>query len=326
MARTEEDGLVPEAMRPRPEGLAYDLDQALRAVVTLRARVPEDAFTAGMLGTERAGNAVMIREDGLFLTIGYLITEADEIWLTTGEGRVVPAYVVGYDQETGFGLVQALGRTGLPALAIGASGAAEPGQSVVFAGAGGRAGALAGRIVSRQEFTGYWEYLLEDAIYTAPAHPLWGGAAVIGPDGSLIGIGSIQLGHDPGDGRVRVLNMSVPIDLLKPILDEMLTLGRPARPARPWLGVSVHADDDGVVLLGATPRSPAARAGLRKGDAILAVGDQPVSDLAGFFRAVWALGPAGVDVPLTVEREGDRFEVSVTSGDRRRFLKSAPLH
>jgi S1-C subfamily serine protease len=318
--------MVPVTLRPQPEDYAYDLDRALSAVVTLRVQVPDDAFTAKTLGTGRFGNAVLIRENGLLLTIGYLITEAEEVWLTTAQGRVVPGHALAYDQVTGFGLVQALGPLGLPALALGDSSQVRVGERIVFAGAGGRSGSIAGRVVARQEFAGYWEYLLDDALYTAPAHPLWGGAAVIGPKGNVVGIGSIQLGHDPGDGRVRVLNMSVPTDLLKPILDDMLTLGRPNRPPRPWLGVSATADDGQVVLIGVTGNGPAARAGLRRGDVILAVAQEPLTDLASFFRAIWSLGEAGVDVPLLVMREGDRFEVSVTSGDRQRFLRSAPLH
>ena len=326
MSRAGRQETVPVALRPQPGGLPYDLDRALSSVVALRARVPEDAFTATTLGTERLGSAVLIRDTGLLLTIGYLVTEAEEVWLTTAGGRVVPGHVMAHDQATGFGLVQTLGELGLPALALGSSAALPPGEAVVFAGAGGRAGAIAGRVVSRQEFAGYWEYLLDEAIYTAPAHPAWSGGAVIGPGGDLVGIGSIQLGHDPGDGQVRALNMSVPIDLLKPILDDMLALGQPRDPPRPWLGVSVTADDGQVVLLGVTPNGPAARAGLRKGDSLLAVAGTPLRDLATLFRTLWSLGPAGVDVPLLVERETDRFEVSVASGNRRRFLKPARLH
>ncbi len=326
MARSSDDGMVPVAMQPVPEDYAYDLDHALRAVVTLRAQVPADGFTAETLGTERIGSAVLIRDDGLLLTIGYLVTEAQDIWLTTNEGRVIRGHVLGYDQVTGFGLVQALGRLGIPALGLGASDAVPVGAQIVMAGAGGRDGALAGRIVARHAFAGYWEYLLDDAFYTAPAHPRWGGNALIGPNGDLVGIGSIQLGHDPGDGRVRVLNMSVPTDLLKPILDDMLSLGRPNRPPRPWLGVSASADDGRVVLIGVTRNGPAARAGLRRGDVVLAVGRHALPDEAAFFRAVWAQGEAGVDIPLTLERDGDRFEVRVTSGDRQRFLKAAPMH
>jgi len=326
MAPPAEGKGVPTSLRPHPEDYGYDLDLALSAVVGLRARIPEDAFTAGTLGTERVGNAVLIRENGLLVTIGYLITEAEEVWLTTAEGLAVPGHVLGFDQVTGFGLVQALGKLAVPPLPLGVSGEVPVGADIVFAAAGGRSGALAGRVVARQEFAGYWEYLLDEALFTAPAHPHWSGGAVIGPGGGLIGIGSLQLGHDAGDGRVRILNMSVPIDLLKPILGEMLTLGRADRPARPWLGISVSADEGQVVILSTAARGPAARAGLRRGDVVLAVAKEPVADLPRFFRSIWALGEAGVDVPLVVDREGDRFEVTVASGDRQRFLKAAPLH
>lgn len=326
MAEKGEDGTVPASFRPQPDQCDYDLGRALLAVVSLRARVPADAFTAAPLGTERLGNAVLIREDGLLLTVGYLVTEAEDVWLTTAKGRVVRGHVVGHDQVTGFGLVQALGDLEVPAFALGASAEVQIGERVVVAGAGGHRGALAAQVVARHEFAGYWEYLLDEAFYTSPAHPLWGGGALIGPRGDLVGICSIQLGHDPGDGQVRVLNMSIPTDLLKPILADMLATGHPRRPPRPWLGVSVAAEDGRLALIGVSRGGPAARAGLRKGDTVLAVAGQSVTDEASFFRAVWSLGQAGVDIPLRLEREDDRFEVRVTSGDRQSFLKTAPLH
>ena len=155
--------------------------------------VPSDAFTAETLGTERAGNGVLIRGDGLVLTIGYLITEAETVWISHSGGRAVPGHVLGYDQETGFGLVQALARLDLPALSLGSSKNAEIGERVVVGGAGGRQRAVAARIIAKQEFAGYWEYVLDEAIFTAPAHPNWGGTAVIGPAGDLIGVGSLQI-------------------------------------------------------------------------------------------------------------------------------------
>ena len=170
----------------------------LSSVVGLSSQVPADAFTAEILGTERVGNGVLIRDDGLVLTIGYLITEAEEVWLTTNTGRVVPGHVLAYDQVTGFGLVQALARLDIPVLPIGDSSRAPVGEHVVVAGAGGRARSVAARIVARQEFAGYWEYLLDEAIFTAPGHPRWGGTALIGSGGELLGIGSLQLQHvDP---------------------------------------------------------------------------------------------------------------------------------
>jgi len=326
MSRSVRDGQVPSALRPREEDQSYDLASALQSVVSLRARVPDDAFTSTALGTERLGSAVMIRPDGLFLTIGYLVTEAEEVWMTAADGRVIAGHVVGLDQVTGFGLVRSLGAPDLPHLALGDSVAARPGAAVVFAGAGGAEGAMAGKVVSRQEFAGYWEYLLDEAIFTAPAHPLWSGGAVIAADGRLVGLGSLQLGHDPGDGRVRTLNMSVPTDLLKPILEDMLRLGRAARPPRPWLGLSATSDDGQLLIFEVAKGGPASRAGLRRGDTILAIGGHAVTDLGIFYRHLWSLGEAGVDVPLVLEREGDRFDLSVTSGDRQAMLRSGRLH
>ena len=325
MADGPDDWEVPVRAQPDPDDYAFDLDRALDAVVSLTARVPADAFTAGTLGTERAGNGVLIRDDGIVLTIGYLITEAEEVWLTTNTGRVVPGHVLGYDQSTGFGLVQALGPLAVTALKPGYGREASPGTEVVIAGAGGRKRSLAGRIVARQEFAGYWEYVLDDAMFTAPAHPHWGGTAIIGPGGELLGIGSLQIQHQAA-GRVLPLNMAVPIELLQPIFDELVTLGRPDQPPRPWLGLFATEDEGRVVVVGFAGNGPAQRAGLREGDAVLAVDGQPVGDLAAFFRAVWTLGEAGVEVPLTLDREGDVFDVQVRSADRARMLKAKKLH
>jgi S1-C subfamily serine protease len=320
------DWKLPLSLQPRPEDYDYDLEYALGSVVGLRATVPADAFTAETLGTERAGNGVLIRGDGLVLTIGYLITEAEALWLHLSDGRVVPGHVVAYDQPTGFGLVQALARVDLPALSLGDSSRARLGERVVTAGFGGRERSIAARIVAKQEFAGYWEYVLDEAIFSAPAHPFWGGTALIGPAGDLLGIGSLQLQGATERGPAGHLNMIVPIDLLKPILDDLLTLGRANRPPRPWLGLYATELEDKIVIMGLASNGPAQRAGLRTGDLVLAVAGREVSDLAGLFRRIWALGEAGVDVPLTLHREGDTFDVTVTSGDRNRFLKTPRLH
>jgi S1-C subfamily serine protease len=319
------DWEMPPAVQPKPENFAFDLDGALTSLVGLRAIVPGDAFTAETLGTERTGNGVLIRE-GVVLTIGYLITEAETIWLHLADGRAVPGTVLAYDQETGFGLVQALARVDLPALPIGQSEAAKVGDPVVVAGAGGRKHSVAARIAAKQEFAGNWEYVLDEAIFTAPAHPFWGGTAMIGRAGELLGIGSLQVQQVRDSGTPEPLNMIVPIDILKPILDDLLTMGRPNHPPRPWLGLNASEIDDKVVVARVSSGGPAKRANLRTGDVVLAVAGTEVSDLAGFFRKVWSLGKAGVEVPLTVYRDGRTFESRVTSGDRNRFLKGPSLH
>jgi S1-C subfamily serine protease len=319
------DWRVPPATQPKPEDYDYDLDRALASVVGIRSVIPGDAFSAETLGTERAGNGVLIRDDGVVLTIGYLITEAEQVWLTFSDGHTAPGHVLGYDQETGFGLVQALARVNLPALSLGRSSDAAVGERVVVGGAGGRHHSVAARIAARQEFAGYWEYVLDEAIFTAPAHPNWGGTAVIGPDGNLLGIGSLQL-EQPRERGSEHLNMIVPIDLLKPILDDLLTLGTRNRPPRPWLGLYATEVNDRVVVVGLSSRGPARKADLRTGDVVLAIGGTEVSDLAGLFRRIWALGNAGVEVPMTIYRDGRTMELKVPSADRRRFLKAPRLH
>jgi len=313
-------------LQPKPEDYGYDLDAALASMVALRATVPADAFTAETLGTERAGNGVIIRDNGIVLTIGYLITEAESIWLHLSDGRVVPGHPLGYDQETGFGLVQALARIDLPALPFGPSGSVEIGERVVVAGAGGRKRSVAARVADRDEFAGYWEYVLDEAIFTAPAHPNWGGTGLIGPAGDLLGIGSLQLERPGENGTPEHLNMIVPIDLLNPILDDLLTYGRRNRPARPWLGLYASEIEDRVVIVGMASRGPAQRSNLHTGDVVLAVAGTEVKDLATLFRQIWSLGDAGVDVPLLIYREGRILEMRIQSGDRNRFLKGPSLH
>src|SRR5690348_5526541 len=193
------DWEMPQSFQPKPENYAYDLEAALTSIVGLRAIIPADAFTAETLGTERAGNGVLIR-DGLVLTIGYLITEAQTVWINLIDGRPVQGHVLGYDQATGFGLVQALARLEMPHLSLGDSSSAEVGDPVVVAGHGGRQRSVAARIVSKQEFAGYWEYVLDEAIFTTPAHPNWGGTALIGSSGELLGIGSLQVQQQTREG------------------------------------------------------------------------------------------------------------------------------
>lgn len=320
------DWKVPAAAQPKPQLYGYDLDRALSSVLALSSTVPSDAFTAETLGTERAGNAVLIREDGIVLTIGYLVTEATSVWLTVNDGRVVPGHVIGYDAETGFGLVQALARLDLAALPLGRSAPAAVGDHVVIAGAGGRRRSVAGQIAMKQEFAGYWEYLLEEAIFTAPAHPHWGGTALIGAEGELLGIGSLQLQRERGSGRTEHLNMIVPIDLLRPILDDMLRFGRPDRPPRPWLGLFATEIDGQIAIAGVATGGPAETAGLQLGDLVIDVAGTPVDDLASFFRAVWKLGVAGAAVPFKVQREGRSLDVTVASTDRALLLKRPVMH
>jgi S1-C subfamily serine protease len=312
-------------MRPSPDAVAFDLQRALDAVVVLYAEVPDSASTAQGLGTQRLGNGIVIGTSGLVLTIGYLITEAETVTLLTNDGRPIGAHVLGYDQATGFGLVTATEALDLPNLPLGNSKVLESGDAVILAGGGGRAHALSGRLIAREQFAGYWEYLLDEALFTGPGHPHWSGAALIGPGGSLMGVGSLQMTQRLSAGRTAQINMCVPIELLPPIVDD-LTHGRPARTPRPWLGVISQDDDQQVMVVSVTPGGPAEAAGVHPGDIVLAVDGQPVTRLAAFYSKVWGLGPAGVVAPLRLRRDGRVIELSVETIDRATRLKKRRLN
>jgi S1-C subfamily serine protease len=298
----------------------------LSSVVSVRTQIPEDAMTARMLGTERAGHGVVIRENGLVLTIGYLVTEAQTVWLVDVNGRATEGHALAYDQETGFALIQALGALNLPALPIGSAKDLQVGEAAILAGHGGRANAIKTYVQAKREFAGYWEYLLDEAIFTAPPHPSWGGAGLIGHDGSLRGIGSLfvqQVVPDKGqiDG-----NMIVPIDILHPIMDDMMTYGKVQKPPRPWLGMMTTEMEEVLVVAGLVDGGPAEEADVHVGDFVLGVNGEPVKELSTMFRKVWSLGEAGVEVPLTVQRDGQLVDITVKSASRAARLKSPLMH
>lgn len=320
------DPALERPVRPDPENCAFDLHTALDCVVSLRSQIPEDGLTASVLGTERAGHGVVITDDQLVVTIGYLITEAESLWITTNGGVTVPGHVVGYDQETGFGLVQALQPMGTPSMALGDSGALQVSDELIIAGCGGLDQAIKTILLAKREFAGYWEYVLDEALFTAPPHPNWGGAALIGEDGKLLGIGSLLVQQIGEGGEHSGANMIIPIDLLKPILDDLRMFGKRNAPTRPWLGFLVQEVSHHLVVSGVYDDCPAANAGLQVGDVIREVDGEPVSGLANLFRRIWRTGEAGVDVPLTIMRNRESMSVNVQSTDRSSCLKSASIH
>jgi len=315
----------PEALQPKLQEIQFDLARALDAMVLVRSEIPADGHTASTLGTERGGYGVAIRDDGLVLTIGYLINEASQIWLTSNRGSVVPGYRLAYDQATGFGLIQPLGKLDVTHLARGRAADLKVGDAVFALGHGGLGHALKTQVLEKREFAGSWEYLLDEALFTTPAHPQWGGAALLDSQGHIVGIGSLLVQQEVNGEAVHA-NMFVPIDLLDPILDGMLQTGRSPYPAHPWLGMSTH-DQDGKLMVGKlSPGGPGHKAGVKAGDMVLGVGAARVNSLADFFRTVWKLGPAGVEVPLTLARGGDVIRITVKSADRGDFLKKPNLH
>lgn len=302
-------------------------EDILNAVVGVRADIPPNARTADSLGLLREGSGIVIGEDGLILTIGYVILEAGLVEITGPDGRPVAADIVGYDHETGFGLVRAAHPLDLKPVALGDSAALKPRDEVLVVSQGDPPAVHPALVVSRRDFAGYWEYLLPDAIFTSPPHGAFGGAALIGRDGRLLGIGSLLVGDSRGDGSALPGNMFVPIDALKPILPELLKTGRSTHPPRPWLGLFAEELQGHIVVTGVSAGGPAAGAGIRPGDMIVSVAGAPIDGLADFYRKVWALGDPGVEVPLRVLRaDGATAEVTVRSGDRYAWLRLEPTY
>jgi len=299
-------------------------EEILKAVVKIRSIIPKEAFTARTLGTEREGSGVIIDSKGHILTIGYLIVEAESIEVIGPEGKAVGATFVGYDYNSGFGLLRTHNPLNVSPIKIGQSSEVKEGDPIIVAGHGGEDSVQVGRVISRREFAGYWEYLLNDAIFTSPPYLNFGGAALIDRNGRLVGIGSLftQV-MIQGFGSIPS-NMFVPIDLLHPILSDLVARGRSREAPRPWLGLNSEEAHGRVFVIRVTPGVPAERAGLQPGDLILTVKGEAVKGLGDFYRKVWALGNAGVEVPLGILRGIEIRNITVRSADRYQFLMLTP--
>jgi len=293
------------------------------SVVLLRATASEGSRSASTLGTKREGSGIVIDTSGLILTIGYLILEADGVEVLAADGKAVPATVIGYDHSTGFGLVRAAIPLAVKPIELGDSAALPEREPVLIAGFDGVAPAY---VVSKRQFAGFWEYLLDDAIFTAPATVNWSGAALIGRDGKLYGVGSLVVTDAIKPRTYSPGNMFVPIDLLKPILGDLIASGKVSGPARPWIGVNTQEMQGHLVVTRVAPESPAARSGLKEGDIILGLGGQPIKGQVDFYRKLWGIGPAGTVVPLSVLQDSQMREVRVQSIDRFQHLRARTIH
>lgn len=302
-----------------------DLSSISRSVTRLRAVIPEDAFTASILGSERVGNGIVIDSAGMILTIGYLMTEATDVWLIGPDGREIAAHPLAYDQVTGFGLILPLQKLDLPPISFGSSTDLPAGSEVHVLSAKDFAPPQDALVLARREFAGAWEYLLEEAIFTAPAHPHWSGAALVDKTGALVGLGSLLV-REIIEGEETNANMFVPIDLLKPILPSLKSTGRADRQPRPWLGVYAVELAGKVYVTGVVEGGPAQSADIREGDVISEVAQHEVGTLPDFYRRVWAVGPAGTGVPLTTMRGATQIHLNVRSVDRGALLKRPQAH
>jgi S1-C subfamily serine protease len=292
----------------------------LSAVVHIKAFIDPEGRSVESLGRDREGSGIVIDDDGLILTIGYLMVEAQAAEVITNEGRAVPANVVGYDHETGFGLLRAIIPLNVHPLALGHSADLKEQEPVVIAGYGGADRVAPALVVSKREFAGGWEYLLDEAIFTSPPYRDWSGAALINHAGKLVGVGSLVVGDASGRGDGPG-NMFVPIDRLSPILADLIADGRTSGPGRPWIGMTTREVGSRLIVASVASGGPAEKAGLQHGDVIVGIGGTAPKDLADFYRKLYAQGAAGATIPLDVLQDDEPHHFDVKSMNRLDHLK-----
>jgi len=310
-----------------PAAAQQNAAEHFKAIVKVTSTVPGEARTAGTMGTTREGTGVVLDSEGLIVTIGYVILEASAVEIETAAGKKIPAEIVAYDHDTGFGVIRTATPPGVKPLELGSSKDLAEKQPVLVAAYGGAASAIGAFVVDRRDFAGYWEYLLENAIFTSPPFAQFGGAALIDAGGKLVGIGSLIVPNAmEQDGGTLPGNMFIPIDALKPILGDLISKGRSSKKNRPWLGLYSEMFR-GRLFVSRVPESgPAWAAGIRPGDMVLGVAGKPVTGLADFYRKVWALGDPGVEVPLLVLRGNQPSEMTIKSTDRYKWLRLNPTY
>jgi S1-C subfamily serine protease len=297
------------------------VDELLTAVVGIHATVPAGARTAGSLGKERVGSGVFIDSNGLIVTIGYLILEAEQVEIVLPGGELLPVQILAYDYESGFGLLRAPADVNIRPMELGSSTGLTAGDKMLIASYGGSQTVRPAMFTGEREFAGYWEYLLEDALFTVPPYPRFGGAALITPSGKLVGIGSLAVGDAIIAEQIVPGNMFLPIDRLKSVLGDLLTDGRSSGPRRPWLGIYTEEVEGGLLVQRVADDGPAMTAGIEPGDIIAATGGNPVVSMADFYRKVWAQGKPGDMISITVIKGTDVYELAIRSGDRYQWLR-----
>ncbi len=300
-------------------------ETVLSAVVGVHAKIARGARSAETLGVERVGSGAIVR-DGYVATIGYLVIEAESIEVTGADGRTVPAVLAGYDYSSGFGVLKLLAPLAGKPIPLGDSVALPVAEPALVAGFGARDEAHVVQVVSRRAFSGSWEYLLESAIFTAPAVLDWSGASLISSKGELLGIGSLIVADAVGEGKRAPGNVFVPVDLLKPILGSLIERGRAPGPSRPWLGINAEEVHGRLFVTRVSPDGPAERAGMHPGDIVLGVGADETDTLAEFYRKIWSRGAAGIEVPLKVLQGARIRDLRIRSIDRNEYFKLRPSY
>lgn len=282
------------------------LARAHAAVVGVEVTAAAGARSAETLGRQRSGSGVVIGADGLVLTIGYLMLEAENIQVVTQDKRTVPARAVAYDLATGFGLLRPLlPLRGVTPVPLGSVADLKAGDAVMAATGGEDGDVELTQVIDKRPFSGYWEYHIESALFTSPPIGNHSGAAVFNQRGELLGVGSLFVGDAAGQGRPLPGNMFVPVDLLKPILTELQQSGSSRQSRRPWLGLTSSEQGGRVQVVRVNKDSPAEAGGLRAGDLVLAVDGTRVASLEEFYKKLWDRASPEAEVRLTVLQGGD---------------------
>jgi serine protease Do len=307
---------------PAYQSMLDALTKANQAVVGVQVVAAEGARSVETLGKQRRGSGVVIGPDGLILTIGYLMLEADAIQVVTHDDRVVPARAVGYDLATGFGLIRPLlPLRGIPAVQLGSTAQVEAGEPLMAAIGGDGGDVAMTQLVSKRPFSGYWEYHIETALFTSPPIQNHSGAPLFNQRGELLGIGSLFVGNAMGDQRRMPGNMFVPVDLLKPVLAELQQTGTTRMSRRPWLGLSSAEQGGRLQIVRVSPDSPAHAAGLSAGDVVLAIDGETVATLEAFYKKLWSHGTPDVEIRLTVQQGSETRQVLLKAVDRMSTIR-----
>ena len=297
------------------------LSKANAAVVGVRVNVAAGARSAETLGQKRSGSGVVIGPDGLILTIGYLMLEAQSIQIVTQDNKTLPAKAVAYDLATGFGLIKPLlPLSGVQPVALGSHNQLAPGEPLMAAtgaqASGEEADVSMTQMVSKRAFSGYWEYHLDSAVFTSPPIGNHSGASLFNQRGELIGIGSLFVTDAMGGNRRLPGNMFVPVDLLKPILAEMQQTGSTKSSRRPWVGLTSSEQGGRVQIVRVNKDGPAQAAGLEAGDFVLAVDGAKVATLEAFYKNLWAHAQPDDEIILTVLQGAEVKTIKVKAVDR----------
>ena len=296
-----------------------DILNIYKSVVKIDSIIPPEARTAQSLGTVRGGNGVVI-DDKHILTIGYIVVEAETITITLPDGKKFPGELIGYDHTTGFGILRTIIQSDLTPLKIGDSDqlTKEDFLYVLPYLTEGRPSAV--KMVSRRSFAGWWEYFLDKPIYTYPANSSFAGSALINEYGEVLGIGSLYVGDAAATGISSPGNMFVPINDLKPILDDLIQNGRRTKDIKPYMGLTSSDNTGQVKITRVNDNGPAAKAGFSVNDTILAVNNEKINNIEDFYKVVWSFGGPGTKLQFDIERNQEKLNIELTTMDRNDFF------